>query len=437
MEVKAEIKKEVEGVEFVKIFFTDLNGRLMTLPVNAEDIETIADDGIGFDGSSIAGYGSVDKSDRLLVPDLDTFRVLDFKGDRAGFVIGNIFDENGQRAGADSRALLEKIIDYAREKYGFTFAMGPEYEFFILNGKEFGQKAFSDNAGYFHSTPHDKGEQIRNRIIRILKQCGIKSEKAHHEVTPSQHEINIECTDPLTAADQTVLFKYVAQKVALEEEHYNITFMPKPFEGYNRNAFHIHLSVVDQNRTNLFYDSSNKYLLSRTARQFIAGILKYARETSIVMASTFNSYKAYVMGREAPISRGWGLKNRSSMVRIPFSKNPKATRIELRSPDPAGNVYMQMAVLIAMGIAGIEENLTCPEPDIGNAYLNNTNVAMWDERFLPKSIFEALVEAERSSFLKKTLGDEIYTNYMDIKKEDWEDHRVHITHKEYQKYLNV
>jgi len=437
MEVKAEIKKEVEGVEFVKIFFTDLNGRLMTLPVNAEDIETIADDGIGFDGSSIAGYGSVDKSDRLLVPDLDTFRVLDFKGDRAGFVIGNIFDENGQRAGADSRALLEKIIDYARETYGFTFAMGPEYEFFILNGKEFGQKAFSDDAGYFHSTPHDKGEQIRNRIIRILKQCGIKSEKAHHEVTPSQHEINIECTDPLTAADQTVLFKYVAQKVALEEEDYNITFMPKPFEGYNRNAFHIHLSVVDQDKTNLFYDSSNKYLLSRTARQFIAGILKYARETSIVMASTFNSYKAYVMGREAPISRGWGLKNRSSMVRIPFSKNPKATRIELRSPDPAGNVYMQMAVLIAMGIAGIEENLTCPEPDIGNAYLNNSNVAMWDERFLPKSIFEALVEAERSSFLKKTLGDEIYTNYMDIKKEDWEDHRVHITHKEYQKYLNV
>ncbi|ETR67444.1 MAG: Glutamine synthetase, partial [Candidatus Magnetoglobus multicellularis str. Araruama] len=214
----------------------------------------------------------------------------------------------------------------------------------------------SDKAGYFHSTPHDKGEFIRNKIVEVLQKCNIKYEKAHHEVTPSQHEINLEPVDPLSAADRTILFTYVTQKIAVQHGLY-ATFMPKPFDGLNRNALHIHLSMQDQSGENIFYDSQADCNLSQIARYFIGGILKYARETSIVMASTFNSYKAYIADREAPIVRGWGFRNRSSMVRVPYSISPANTRIELRNPDPGGNIYLQLAAYIAMGMQGIKEKL--------------------------------------------------------------------------------
>ncbi|MBW2239536.1 MAG: glutamine synthetase, partial [Deltaproteobacteria bacterium] len=316
------------------------------------------------------------------------------------------------------------------------FKVGPEHEFFFFFGDEFGEKIHSDKAGYFQSTPHDKGELVRNSIIAVLKTCGIRFEKAHHEVTPSQHEINLECADPLTAADRTVLFNYITQKVAVEFG-YHATFMPKPFDGFNRNAFHIHISMQDMDGKNLFYDSDSEDNIGSICKQFIAGILKYARETSIIMASTFNSYKAYILDREAPIIRSWGLRNRSSMVRVPYAQSPENTRIELRSPDPAGNPYLQIAMLIAMGLQGIKENLDCSRPDIGSTYKKKYKYRLWDKRFLPKSMFEALVEAERSKFLKDFLGDRIYNAYMALKINDWEDHRVHVTPRELNKYLSI
>ena len=183
--------------------------------------------------------------------------------------------------------------------------------------------------------------------------------------------------------------------------------------------------------------SSDLYNISQTCKKFIAGILQYAREASIVMASTFNSYKAYVLDREAPVVRGWGFKNRSSMVRLPYAHNPESTRIELRNPDPAGNPYLQMATLIAMGLKGIKDDLDCGRPDIGSTYRRKYKYRVWDRRFLPKSMYEALVEAEKGSFLKTALGEEIYSAYMTLKINDWEDHRVHVTQKELDKYLSI
>jgi glutamine synthetase len=306
----------------------------------------------------------------------------------------------------------------------------------LLAGDEFSDKTHSDKAGYFQATPHDKGELVRNRIIAVLKTCGIRFEKAHHEVTPSQHEINLECADPLAAADRTILFNYITQKVAVEFG-YHATFMPKPFDDFNRNAFHIHISMQDLNGKNLFYDSDSKDNISGICKKFIAGIMKYARETSIIMASTFNSYKAYILDREAPIIRSWGLRNRSSMVRVPYAQNPESTRIELRNPDPAGNPYLQIAMLIAMGLQGIKQDLDCSPSDVGSTYKKKYKYRLWDKRFLPKSMFEALVEAERSKFLKDFLGDRIYNAYMSLKINDWEDHRVHVTPRELNKYLSI
>ena len=438
------VDHQLDAVDCTKLFFTDLNGRLMNLSVNKQKIGDIFDCGVGFDGSSIAGYASVEHSDRILMPDAETLRNIPFSDETVGFFVASVLNEEGEPAQVDPRSILRRVVEEARSKFGYRFLVGPEHEFFLLNGDEFAlttkqgfpSDVHSDRAGYFHSTPHDKGQFIRQQITDLLNECGIIYEKSHHEVTPSQHEINLECADPLTAADRTLVFTYVAQRVAQEHGYY-ASFMPKPFKDHNRNAFHMHLSMQDAEGKNLFHDPEAPQELSRLARQFIAGILKYARETSIVMASTVNSYKAYVVEKEAPIVRGWGFRNRSSMVRVPYTTSPEATRIELRNPDPAGNVYLQMATLIAMGLAGIEEGLSPDSPDSGSTYEREYEMKVWDERFLPRTFYEALVEAERSAFLKAFLGTKLYDNFMDLKIREWEDDRVHISGREQRQYLSI
>jgi glutamine synthetase len=431
-----DIVEQLKGTDSTKIFFTDLNGRLMSLPVNGNDIPEIIERGVGFDGSSVAGYATVENSDRLLFPLPESFRIVTFADERMGFFIGRIHNEKGERAKADPRAVLEKVLDQAESEYGYRFLVGPEHEFFLLTGDEFERKGHTDTAGYFLSSPQDKGEPVRKRIIDILDGCGIRFIKAHHEVTPSQHEINLDPADPLTASDRTVLFNYVTKKAA-REFGLHATFMPKPFSGYNRSAYHIHLSMADRKGKNAFFDQNAENGLSREALRFIGGIIKYGRETSIVMASNFNSYKAYVLEREAPILRGWGFRNRTSMVRVPYAVTPENTRIELRNPDPAGNVYLQMATLIGMGLQGLREGLDQTRPDTGSTYARKISNRIWDRRFLPRSIVEALMEAEKSKFLKDLLGERIYRNYMDLKTADWEDHRVHITDRELEQYLDI
>ncbi|MBC2717693.1 MAG: glutamine synthetase [Desulfobacteraceae bacterium] len=429
-----ELEKKINEVDIVQVFTTDLNGRAITLQVNPGNIEAFFKRGVGFDGSSVSGYGSVDNSDKLLIPLANTFRALEFSNEKLGFFIGRIDEEQGDRSLSDPRALLENVLEQAREEFGFQFLAGPEHEFFLLMGDEYNKDIHSDKAGYFHADPRDRGESVRKEIVLVLEKCGIQFEKMHHEVTPSQHEINLGCLDPLSAADRTVLFMYITQRVTHEND-LHATFMPKPFNGQNRNAFHIHLSAQDQDGHHLFFDPGEKNELSTLARQFIAGIVKYARETSIIMASTFNSYKAYVIGKEAPIVRGWGLKNRSSMVRIPYSDAPENKRIEIRSPDPSGNVYLQMATLIGMGLQGIREKLDCGDPDTGSNYDLDKKKRLWDRRFLPGCMFEALVEAEGSTFLKDFLGDMLFTHYLDLKKEEWEGYRTYVTPREHKRNL--
>ena len=429
-----EIKRRLNDVSTTKVFFVDLNGRVMSLPINPERIEQFMESGVGFDGSSIAGYASVEQSDRLLIPDPESFRVVPFQDELLGFFIGHIYNERGERSRTDPRAVLEKVVARGESEFQCRFTAGPEHEYFLLKGSDGAESLHTDRAGYFHPTPHDRGEAVRNEIIAILGACGIRFEKAHHEVTPSQHEINLEATDPLQAADRTVLFNHVTQQTAAAHG-FHATFMPKPFDGQNRSAFHIHLSMQDLKGQNLFYDASDEGGLSLTARHFIGGILKHARGTSVIMASTFNSYKAYVLEREAPVVRTWGFRNRSSMVRVPYSPDPRNVRIELRSPDPAGNVYLQLATLIAMGLDGLRNKSEPGKPDSGSTYRKRHSTRVWDRRFLPKSLYEALVEAERSHFLPGLLGEHAYQSYMTLKTRDWEDHRTHVTPMEYEKYL--
>jgi glutamine synthetase len=430
------IEKLIKESDSTEIAFTDLNGRIRRLPVNPKNIRDIVNDGIGFDGSSVAGIATVDKSDRMLMPVLDSLKRIRFRDKKTSLFVGTIHNEQGERASTDPRYVLEKAVSEAYEEFGFQFMASPEYEFFLFRKDEYSKDLNTDKAGYCDADPMDKGENVRNHIIDILSDCDIPFEKAHHEVSPSQHEINFECSSPLTAADRTLLFSYVTHMVA-SEHGYHASFMPKPFDDQNRNALHIHLSMQDKGGSNVFYDKDNEHGISLLAKRFIAGILKYARQTSIIMASTFNSYKAYVIEREAPVVVGWGPRNRTSMVRIPYATNPEGTRLELRSPDPAGNVYLQMAALIKMGLQGIREDLDCNSPDQGKAYSQSLEKKIWDDRFLPKTMFEALVEAERSTFLREVLGEQLYSNLMAIKIKEWEGHRTHVTQREFEKYLSI
>lgn len=427
-------KKKIKEVDFFQIFTTDLNGKLMTLQVSPENVKNSNKLGVGFDSSSVAGIGTIDESDKLLVPIPASYKLLKLKDEKIGFFIGQIFDRRGIRSKSDPRLVLEKTLEKAKSK-GFQFLTGPEHEFFLLTDKKFQENIHSDTAGYFHADPYDKGDLVRKRIINVMESCGVEFIKSHHEVTASQHEITFNSTSPLKAADRTLLFNYITSKIAQENKLY-ATMMPKPFDGQNRNALHIHLSMWSSKGKNLFYDKIAKYNLSKLGRQFIGGILKYARESSIIMASTFNSYKAYVIEREAPVSIGWGIKNRSSMVRLPYVTNPRNFRVELRNPDPSGNIYLQMATLIEMGMRGIEEKLDCGDPDIGSTY-KRQQLKFFNEKILPKDMSEALMEAEKSTFLKELLGDYIYNNYMALKIADWEEHRTHVTVREYQKYLGI
>jgi len=431
-----QIKEQLQEAFTTKIFFTDLNGRLKNLSVNPEDLEAIVRNGVGIDGSSIAGIATVDNSDRILKPVVESFRLVDFGDRKVGFFVGQIYDQGGARSSVDPRYVLERAVDRAAGDHQLKFIMGPEHEFFLLNDDEFHDDSHTDKLDYFGSSPTDIGDVVRQEIVDVLGRCGVKYEKTHHEVTSSQHEINLEPGDPLTIADRTVLFEFVTKEVAA---HYDLhaTFMSKPFTGYNRNAFHIHLSFTDMAGKNLCYDEEATYHLSPLLLHFIGGVTRHAREASIVMASTFNSYKAYVLDKEAPVVRGWGMRNRSSMVRIPHALSPKATRMELRCPDATGNVYLQFAILIFMGLSGIENKDDAGQPDMGSTYQKDLQPKVLDRRFLPRDFFPALMEAEESDFMKESLGGDLFNNYMKIKVAEWEDHRTTITDLEHRKYLHI
>ena len=431
------IKEQLQEAYTTKLFFTDLNGRLKNLSVNPNDIENIIQNGVGIDGSSIAGIATVDNSDRILKPVVESFRLVDFGDRKVGFFVGRIFNQDGSRSEVDPRYPLERAVDKATTEHQIKFMMGPEHEFFLLNGDEMNGESHTDKLDYFGSGANDIGDVVRQEIVNVLEKCGIKYEKTHHEVTSSQHEINLEPGDPLTIADRCILFEFVTKEVAAQYD-LHATFMSKPFTGYNRNAFHIHLSFTNMEGENLCYDETAENHLSGTLMYFIGGVIKHARESSIIMAATFNSYKAYVLDKEAPVVRGWGLRNRSSMIRIPHALSPSATRMELRSPDATGNVYLQFATLIFMGLAGIDIKADAGQADAGSTYKKEVQQPkVLDRRFLPHDFFPALMDAENSSFMQEALGTELFANYMKIKISEWEDHRTTITDLEHRKYLHI
>ncbi|MFP4055261.1 MAG: glutamine synthetase family protein [Candidatus Brocadiia bacterium] len=429
---------ERQGVRFVRLWFTDILGFLKSFAITADELEGALEEGMGFDGSSIEGFARIEESDVVALPDPATFAVLPWCQDEGGKVARMFCDvllPTGEHHHADPRWALRRNAERAAHS-GYTCYVGPELEYFYFRGSE--APAIIDKGGYFDLTPQDVASDLRRETSLVLDQMGIGVEYSHHEVAPSQHEIDLRYTDALTMADHAMTYRFVVKEVALKHG-FHATFMPKPLFGENGSGMHVHLSLLKDGR-NAFFQADDPYHLSPTGRHFIAGLLRHAPEITAVTNQWVNSYKRLVPGYEAPVYICWGQKNRSALVRVPAYKpgKEKATRAELRSPDPACNPYLAFSVMLAAGLAGIEGRYELPPPVERDVYSLTP-----DERQalrigqLPGSLFEAIQLAEGSDLVRQALGDHIFESFIQNKKIEWDKYRTHVSQYELDAYLSI
>jgi len=430
------IKKE--KVLFVRLQFVDILGTPKNIVITPGRVEEALDDGIPFDASSIAGYATIEESDKIAKPDPKSFVILPetIEKRKTAKLNCDIYEPNGKRFIGDSKYVLEKLQNNAK-KLGFIYNTGPECEFFLFKKDgDMNTLIPNDAAGYFDLSHRDLAGGVRTDISLALHALGIDTYTSHHEVSDGQHEINFHFSDALTVADRVITLKYVT-KVIARNHNLHASFMPKPLFDLNGSGMHTHLSLFTLNGKNAFHDSKDKNSLSSTAKNFIAGLLKYIEEISVILNPTVNSYKRLVPGYEAPTYIAWACRNRSALIRIPTGRG-NGTRCELRSPDLSGNPYLQFAVLLAAGMKGIKEKLEPPAPVEKNIYaLSEKEKQKHNIHHLPKSLGHALDLMEKSTLLKETLGNHIFDNFLHVKQKEWEDYRKQITEWEIEKYLPI
>ncbi|HKK21465.1 MAG TPA: glutamine synthetase family protein [candidate division Zixibacteria bacterium] len=423
------------GVRYIRLCFTDILGKIKGMSITRSEIEQVLEEGQGFDGSSVEGFARIEESDLMAIPDPLTFRIIpwDIAGEKIAILFCDIQNPDGTPYAGDPRWILKKNLQKVQDK-GWTFYVGPEIEYFYFNSSE-GPEVI-DQAGYFDYESVDIGTMVRKRTVRALEEMNIAVECSHHEVAPSQHEIDLKYQDALVMADFAQIYKFVVKEVAMESDLY-ATFMPKPIYGQNGSGMHCHQSLFKGDK-NLFFDPKGEYNLSKTAQQYVAGILTHIKEITLVTNQWVNSYKRLVPGYEAPVYIGWGNRNRSSMVRVPMYRvgKEKATRVELRSPDPAANPYLAFACMLAAGMKGIEGNYKLPDPIEENIFhMDDDTKKKLNIETLPDSLENAINAFEQSDLARETLGDHIFTKLIENKRLEWDQYRVHVGTYETGKYL--
>jgi len=431
-------KAREHDVKFVWLWFTDILGFLKSFSIGIEDLETVLHDGIGFDGSSIEGFTRIDESDMVAFPDPDTFQLLPWmpkEHTAVARMFCDIVTPEGEPCDGDPRWVLRRNVKKATDM-GFTFYVGPELEYFYFKNPMSCEPL--DDAGYFDMTPPDAAHDLRRETVIALEAMGIGIDKSHHEVAKSQHEIDMRYTDALNMADNVMTYRFVVKEIALKNDVY-ATFMPKPIFGINGSGMHVHQSLFKGGH-NAFFDPNGKFHLSKLALSFLAGLLKYAPEFTSVTSQWVNSYKRLVPKYEAPVYLSWALKNRSDLIRVPNYQPGKenATRFEIRSPDPACNPYLTFSVLLAAGLAGIEEGLVAPDPVEENVYhMGEEERQKRGIGSLPASLLEAIQITEKSDLVRKALGDHVFHAFIDNKKEEWDRFRTYVTNYEINEYLAI
>ena len=427
-----------EEVDFVLLWFTDIFGQLKSFAITIEELEGALDDGMGFDGSSITGFNPIEESDMVAIPDPKTFQVLPWKtGEhKVARMICDVVTPDGAPYEGDPRYVLRRALDRMRSMGFDAFNVGPELEYFYFKNDE-GTETL-DHGGYFDLATLDVASEWRKETVKALESMGIPVEYAHHEVAPSQHEIDMRYSDAQAMADHTVTYRLIVKEIATKYGIY-ATFMPKPLFGQNGSGMHTHMSLFKGGR-NQFFDAKDPHHLSATAKGFIAGLLVHAREMSAVLAQWVNSYKRLVPGFEAPVYVAWSQRNRSALIRIPLYKPgaEQATRAEIRCPDPACNPYLAFAALLHAGLEGIEQGYDLPDEMTTNLYRLSDEER--NERgivALPGSLGEAAEELAGSALMRRALGEHIFPRYVELKRREWNEYRIQVTEWEKERYLSA
>jgi glutamine synthetase len=425
---------EERGIRFIRLWFTDVLGFLKSFAITPQELETAFLEGMGFDGSSIEGFARIQESDMVARPDPSTFQIIPWRSEEhVARMFCDVLNPDGTPFDGDPRLVLGRQLKRAAD-LGFTFYVGPELEYFYF--KDHQGTEFLDRGGYFDLTPLDVATGYRKRTVEYLETMGIPVEYVHHEVAPSQHEIDLRYTDALTMADNVMTYRLTVKEVAQEFGIY-ATFMPKPVFGVNGNGMHTHQSLFEGDR-NAFFDATDEYHLSKIGRGYIAGILRHAREITLVLNQWVNSYKRLVPGYEAPVYVCWARRNRSALVRVPMYKPGKeqAARIELRSPDPACNPYLAFACMLAAGLRGVEQEYELP-PEASNNIYEMTEAERHEAGIeaLPEDLFEAIQVAEDSELLQETLGSHVFEELVRNKHQEWDAYKAYVTPYELERYL--
>lgn len=428
---------EERNIKLIRLWFTDVLGQLKSVAISPVELETALDEGMHFDGSAIDGFSRVQESDVLAKPDPATFEILPWADEgTTARMFCDIFEHSGNPFGGDPRHVLRRNLTQAQQD-GFAMFVAPEMEFFYFaSGDPAEAPQPLDSGSYFDLTTSDVASDLRRQTISVLETMGVPVEYSFHEDSPSQHEIDLRYTDAMSMADQIMTFRLVVRELALERGRF-ASFMPKPLAGIQGSGMHLHLSLFNGD-TNAFHDHEAQYSLSKTGRQFMAGLLVHAPEITAVTNQLVNSYKRLVIGYEAPVWVTWAQNNRSALVRVPLSQThkPSSTRIEYRSPDPACNPYLAFAVILAAGMAGVQNGYDLPAEFTRNAYeMSQSEIDKLDLRPLPQSLAEALDLMEQSELVRNALGDHIFEWFLRNKRAEWREYKAHVSQWELERYL--
>lgn len=422
-----------KNVRIIRLQFTDLDGTLKQVSVPTNDIKRVLDNQVMFDGSSVEGFARIDESDMYLKPDLSTFTLIPWEDSKAARIICDVMEPDGSDCKESPRYILKKVVNEAHQM-GFDAYAGPEPEFFIFEADGLNLKnAFVDSGSYFDMLPLSRSELARREIVQNLEDMGFQVEADHHEVSPSQHEIDFRYANILTTADRVQTFKLVVKTISIKNG-LRATFMPKPIEGINGSGMHVHISLFKDDQ-NAFYDPRGKYELSETFTHFVAGLIDHAKSITAITNPTVNSYKRLVPGYEAPVNVAWAVSNRSALVRIPQARGER-TRLEYRSPDSSCNAYLAFAVILASGLDGLKRNLIPPKPINQNIFKMSDSEKVENKiKSLPSNLIEALEIAKKDKLVAETLGDKAFEIFLKMKETEWKKFSTAVTDWEIKEYF--
>lgn len=427
------------GITSIRLWFSDILGFLKTFEITQAELPGAFDEGMGFDGSSIQGYQRIQESDMVAVPVAATAQFIPFQigPSRCIRMYAEVRNPDGSPyVGAPRYVLAQQLARL--ESYGFSHMnIGPEAEYFYFRDNRSAQ--ILDQAGYFDLVPTDVGDDLREATVYALEAMGIQVEYTHHEVAPSQHEIDLKYDTALEMADKLQTYKWLVKEIA-RRNGVHATFMPKPLADENGSGMHTHLSIFKDETTNAFYSKTDPHHLSEAAKHFLAGVLHHARGMCLLTNQWFNSYKRLVPGYEAPVYIAWAERNRSALVRIPLYKPGKevATRIELRFPDAACNPYLAFAAMLAAGLDGIDKQMPLRDPNPEDLYhLSPADREHQGIAALPHDLYDAVQCAAQSELLAGLLGEAVLGKLIETKLNEYDTYRLAVTSKELQESLKL